>query len=256
METKNPDRERVMSLGEHLEELRQRIFKSLYILCIFMGVTLYYGKEIHVYFTQPYKNVLGQNATFYQIQLMAPFVIYLKTSFMLSILISIPFLLYLIWGFVSPAVSEQIDRLGKALVLLSTLLFWAGIYLCWATVFENFLEIFLVILRPEGINPSLPIDEYYDIFFNLHLIFGLSFQLPVVLILLSIIGIIHSNLLIEKWREIVLGLAVFSAVLSPGPDVISMLFLLIPLLVLFLLSIILIKFIERDNNDSIPKSSS
>lgn len=93
-------------------------------------------------------------------------------------------------------------------------------------------------------DPYLPIDEYYDLFFNLHLVFGASFQLPIVLILLGRIGFLSSRFLISRWREAVLIIAVVSAVLSPGPDVFSMLMLLVPLSFLFFLSAIIMKVLE------------
>nr|WP_210409424.1 twin-arginine translocase subunit TatC [Leptospira bourretii] len=237
-------REKYMSLGDHLEELRQRLIYSILVVSAFMVGTLYFGSEIHTFLIQPYKSVLGPDAHFFQIQLMAPFLIYLKTSFILSVLVSLPFLLYILWGFIAPAVDPRTEKWGKFIILFSTLLFWSGLALCWFTVFENFLRVFLVVLRPDGVDPYLPIDEYYDLFFNLHLVFGASFQLPIVLILLGRIGILSSRFLISRWREAVLIISVVSAVLSPGPDVFSMLMLLVPLSFLFFLSAIIMKVLE------------
>ncbi|AOP33854.1 translocase [Leptospira tipperaryensis] len=240
------DREKFMTLGDHLEELRMVLIRSLLLVAVIMGISLFFGEEIHRILAQPYKNVLGPQATFYQIKLMAPFMIYLKSSFMISILLGLPFVLFFLWGFVSPALDSKMDRYGKFLILFSTLLFWFGVWLCWTEAFENLLRIFLVNFRPPDIESRLPIDEYYEIFFNIHLIFGLSFQLPIVLILLGSLGIVRASFLISKWREAIIGLAVAAAVLSPGPDLISMLFLFVPLTILFAVSIVLMKVIERE----------
>lgn len=234
-----------MTLGEHLEELRQRLIYSILVVFSFMIVTLYFGSEIHSILISPYRNVLGPNAHFFQIQLMAPFLIYLKTSLLLSVLVALPILLYILWGFIVPAVDRRTERWGKFIILFSTLLFWSGLALCWFTVFEGFLRVFLVVLRPEGIDPYLPIDEYYDLFFNLHLVFGASFQLPIVLILLGRLGVLSSKFLFFRWRESVLIIAVVSAVLSPGPDVFSMMMLLLPLTFLFFLSAIIMMLMEK-----------
>lgn len=235
-----------MTLGEHLEELRQRLFLGIGILFTLTIIALIFGSEIHSYFISPYQRALGDpNAKFYQIKLMAPFLIYLKTAFLISLLVSFPILGYILWGFVAPALDPKTEKFGLYIIVFSTFLFWAGVVLCWFTVFETFLKVFLIVWMPEGVEARLPIDEYYDIFFNLHLIFGLSFQLPVVLVLLSKLGIIHSNFLIQKWRETILGLSVFSALFSPGPDVVSMLMLFFPLVVLFFVSIIFMKLTEK-----------
>lgn len=237
--------EKYMTLGDHLEELRQRILKGLLLIAGITIIGLFFGEQVHLIFTSPYKRVLGENATFYQIKLMAPFLIYLKTSFILAILIGFPFLLYLVWGFVAPALDDRSDRFGKWIVLSSTLLFWGGVALCWAGVFENVLRFFLTMFRPPDIDARLPIDEYYEIFFNIHLVFGITFQLPVVMILLGSFGILTTSFLLDKWREIVLGLSVIAAVMSPGPDIMSMMMLFIPLVILFFTSILVMKISEN-----------
>lgn len=237
-------REKYMSLGDHLEELRQRIIRGILSVLLVTIALLFFGEEVHTIFASPYKKVLGPNATFFQIKLMAPLLIYLKTSFIVGVLFCFPYLLFLLWGFIAPAVEAKTEKHGKLLILFATLLFWSGLAICWYTVFENFLRIFLVMFRPPDVDMKLPIDEYYDIFFNIHLIFGLSFELPVVLIILGRIGIISSNFLMNKWREATVILSVFAAVFSPGPDVFSMMMLFVPLLFLFFLSIGIMKFTE------------
>lgn len=234
-----------MTLGEHLEELRWVLIKSFLTLGIFMVISLVFANEIHTLFVKPYKRVLGENATFFQIKLMAPIMIYLKTSFFISLLISIPIQLNFLWGFIAPAVDKKVEIYGRYLILFSSILFWSGIAVCWFLVFDKFLEVFLTMFRPPDVEMKLPIDEYYDIFFNIHLIFGLAFQLPIVLIILSLLGIIHSNFLLDKWREAVLILSIASAVLSPGPDVFSMLMLFAPLLILYFASIFFMKLLEK-----------
>ncbi len=238
-------REKYMSLGDHLEELRQRLIHCILIVTIFTIGFMFFGSEVHTIFASPYKKVLGANATFYQIKLMAPMLIYLKTSFVLAILFSVPLLLYILWGFIAPAVDVSLERYGKFMIAFATLLFWSGLALCWFTVFENFLRVFLVMFQPPDIDTKLPIDEYYDVFFNIHLIFGLSFELPVVLILLGRLGFVSSNFLLAKWRETLVILSVFSAILSPGPDVFSMMMLFAPLIVLFFASILIMRITEK-----------
>lgn len=240
--SEEPEREKYMTLGEHLEELRQRILKGLLIVTILTVIGLFFGEELHKILSDPYKRVLGKDATFSQIKLMAPLMIYLKTSFTVALLISFPFLLFLVWGFVSPAMEEKMEKYGNFIIFFSTILFWFGVVFCWFTVFENMLKIFMVVLHPPDIDNKLPIDEYYDKFFSIHLIFGIAFQLPVVLVMLGHAGIISSKYLLSKWREVTLILSVASAFLSPGPDIFSMLMLFIPLLLLFFLSIFIIKF--------------
>ncbi|MBK6604882.1 MAG: twin-arginine translocase subunit TatC [Leptospiraceae bacterium] len=235
-----------MSLGDHLEELRQRLIHCILIVTVFTIGFMFFGSEVHTIFASPYKKVLGANATFYQIKLMAPMLIYLKTSFVLAILFSVPLLLYILWGFIAPAVDVSMERYGKLMITFATILFWGGLALCWFTVFENFLKIFLVMFRPPDIDMKLPIDEYYDVFFNIHLIFGLSFELPVVLILLGRLGLVTSSYLLAKWRETIVILSIFSAILSPGPDVFSMMMLFAPLLVLFFASILIMRITERN----------
>ncbi len=123
------EREKYMTLGEHLEELRQRIIKGLLIVSVLTVIGLFFGEELHKLLSDPYKRVLGENATFSQIQLMAPLMIYLKTSFMVALLISFPILLFLLWGFIAPAMDEKLEKYGNFIILFSTILFWFGIEL-------------------------------------------------------------------------------------------------------------------------------
>jgi sec-independent protein translocase protein TatC len=245
----NP-REKYMTLGDHLEDLRWVFIKIIITMIALMSVSLFFGREIHTIFVKPYKNVLGADATFFQIKLMAPVFIYLQTSFMVSLLFGFPFIFYFAWSFVSPALDSTTDKYGKFIILFSTILFWSGILVCWFTVFENLLEIFLVIFRPPDVDMKLPIDEYYDIFFNIHLVFGISFQMPIVLILLGRIGIIKSSFLINRWREATIILSVFSAFFSPGPDVFSMMMLFLPLMVLFFISLLIMRFSEKQEMEA------
>ena len=249
LEEYNP-REKYMTLGEHLEELRWVLIKSLITISLLMIGSLFFATELHTLFVRPYKNVLGKDATFFQIKLMAPIFIYLKTSFMVSLLFGFPIIFYYLWSFVSPALDQSTEKAGKFLILFSTLLFWSGILVCWLTVFENLLEIFLIIFRPPDVDMKLPIDEYYDIFFNIHLVFGASFQLPIVLILLGRLGILKSSFLISKWREATIIISVFSAFFSPGPDVFSMMMLFIPLMILFTVSLIIMVISEKKELES------
>ena len=241
-------REKYMSIWEHLEEFRIVLLKSLSFLAVCMGVTLFFSSDLYKVMVVPYKNVLGADAKFFQIKLMAPLVIYLKMSFLISLLITLPVILYLVWGFISPAVSEATEKYGRLIIGFSTFLFWAGIFVCWFTVFENLLKVFLVYYNPPDVENRLPVDEYFDIFFNFHIIFGLSFQLPVVLILLGKLGIISGRFLAEKWREATIIISIFSAVFSPGPDVTFMLMLFVPLEILFLISVFIMKVSEKNRD--------
>ncbi len=241
-------REKYMSIWEHLEELRIVLLKSLSFLAVCMAATLFFSTDLYKVMVVPYKNVLGADAKFFQIKLMAPLVIYLKMSFLISLLISLPVILYLVWGFISPAVSQATEKYGRLIIGFSTFLFWAGIFVCWFTVFENLLKVFLVYYNPPDVENRLPVDEYFDIFFNFHIIFGLSFQLPVVLILLGKLGVISGTFLAEKWREATIIISIFSAVFSPGPDVTFMLMLFVPLEILFLISVFIMKVSEKNRD--------
>ncbi|EMG01686.1 Sec-independent protein translocase protein TatC domain protein [Leptospira borgpetersenii str. 200701203] len=141
-ESVSRDREKYMTLGDHLEELRMVLLRSLLVIAVIMGVSLFFGEEIHKILAQPYKNVLGSQTTFYQIKLMAPFMIYLKSSFMISILLGLPFVLFFLWGFISPALDSKADRYGKFLILFSTLLFGSAFGFVGPRPSRIFLESF------------------------------------------------------------------------------------------------------------------
>lgn len=237
--------EKYMTVGEHLEELRQVFIRGLLALSLFMIFGMVFGEQIHEILTTPYRKALGnEEAKFFQIKLLAPFMIYLKSAFMLALLLSFPLQLYFLWGFVAPALDKATAKYGKYVILFSTLLFWLGVGLCWYGVYEKMLHFFLVTWQPPDMNPGLPIDEYFDIFFNLHLLFGLAFQLPIAMILLGRLGVLKSKFLFAKWREVTITLAISSAFFSP-PDIISLLLLFLPLELLFFISLLIMRITEK-----------
>jgi sec-independent protein translocase protein TatC len=213
------------------------------VLGVLTSLLLFFSSDLHRILSDPYKRVLGEKAMFFPIKLMGPFMIYLQASFVVALIASLPIILYFFWGFIVPAVSHEIEKSGKLVIIVSSLLFWAGVALCWFRIFESILYFFLVYINPPDVRQELPLDEYYSIFFMIHLLFGLAFQLPIVVVILGRLGIVHSSFFISRWRESTMVVAVISVLI--GPEIISSLILFGCLMVLFIGSVVFIRVAEK-----------
>ena len=140
--------------------------------------------------------------------------IYLKTFYTLPFFLVFHFSYIFFRVLSSPAVDVSMERYGKSMIA-----FCHFYFLEWGLLFAGLqclkiLRVFLIMFQLPDIDTKLPIDEYYDVFFNIHLIFGLSFELPVVLILFGRIGLVSSNFLLAKWRETIVILFFLSSPFS------------------------------------------
>lgn len=236
------EREAVMSLGEHLEELRIRILVSLGCIVIFSIVGGVFAQQIHAFLLQPY-----QDATEHPLLLQAvfgPIEVIIRIALLSGFIASFPFVLFIIWGFISPAVTRKAAILGNISVLISALLFYAGLAFAWVYVFPFSLHIMFTGFLPEGTIAQTSLEKYYSFLFLIHLGAGLLFQIPLLIVALGALGILTIAWHKKTWRYAVVMIFVFSAFVTP-PDPISMAILASPLIVLYILAIGIVWLIER-----------
>jgi sec-independent protein translocase protein TatC len=236
----------------HLSELRSRLLKSFFFLIILFVVSYIFSSEIYRFLVQPYADaVLAKNLDRRLIftALHEAFLTYLKVAFFASFFISSPFFLIQLWKFIAPGLYKNEKQALLPYLVATPILFISGGFIVYYLIMPLAIKFFLgfeTIAEPGVIAIQLEakVNEYLSLIMRLIFAFGISFQLPVILSLLAKIGIIDSEYLRQRRKYFVVIIFAMAAILTP-PDPITQIGLALPLLLLYELSIITVKFIEK-----------
>lgn len=224
-----PD-DKEMSLFDHLEELRERIFVSVFAVGAAIVGCFAFSKELVILLEAPVKS---QGVRFLQLGPGEFFFTTLKVSGYCGLLLGSPIILYEIIAFVLPGLTKSERRFLGPIVLGSSVLFYAGISFSYLILTPAALNFF--VSYAEGAVESLwSIDQYFEFVLVLMFSTGLSFQVPVIQILLGQVGLVSGDQMLSIWRYVVVGAVVAAAVLTPSTDPLTQLLLAGPLLGLYL----------------------
>ena len=231
------------SFISHLIEVRSRLLKIvIVILIIFLGL-FSFAEELYGWLAQPLLRYLPENASMIATQVASPFLAPFKLSIVLAIFIAVPFVLYQIWAFVTPGLYQNEQRLMLPLLISSTLLFYLGAafayYIIFPLVFQFFTSITL-----EGVTQMTDITNYLDFVLKMLIAFGLSFEVPIAIILLTRMGVVNIETLSEKRPYVIVGSFVVGMLITP-PDIISQVLLAVPVWLLFELGLVVAKLTIR-----------
>tara|TARA_B100002052_G_scaffold225195_1_gene207370 strand:+ start:680 stop:1450 length:771 start_codon:yes stop_codon:yes gene_type:complete len=236
----------------HLTELRQRLINSIIFLFILFVICYYFSEYIYGFLVSPYAQAVesdGSNRRLIFTALQETFLTYLKVSFFSAFFITSPFILMQVWKFIAPGLYKHEKSAIMPYLIITPILFLLGGMLVYYLIMPLAIKFFLS-FESAGLNTSLPIqleakvNEYLSLVMKLIFAFGLSFQLPVVLSLLARIGFVDSKFLKERRKYVVVIIFAAAAILTP-PDPVTQIGLAIPLLILYELSIISVKLIEK-----------
>lgn len=227
----------------HLLELRDRVLRVvLLVLLVFLGLFAF-ANDIYTMLAAPLLKHMPAGGTMIATEVAAPFLTPIKLTLMVSLLITLPFLLYQIWGFVAPGLYRNERRMVMPLIVSSTLLFFAGMAFAYYIVFPLVFG-FIIGVAPEGVAVMTDISKYLDFVLKLFFAFGVSFEIPIATILLVWSGMTTPERLAQKRPYVVVGAFVFGMLLTP-PDAISQTLLAIPMWILFELGIVLSRIYVR-----------
>lgn len=232
-------------LLDHLIELRGRLLRAVVALALAFFVCLYFAKDILAFLVQPLLDA-GQNRLIYT-KLYGQFFVELKVALWSAFFVSFPVIANQLWAFVAPGLYAKEKKAFLPFLLATPVLFLAGSALAYYVVMPTAFHWFLGFQgTPGGVTiDALPNSEdYLGLVMQFILAFGLSFLLPVLLLLLNIAGIVSREQLVRARRYMIVLAFVIAAVATP-PDVISQLMLAIPLVLLFESSLIAMRFVER-----------
>ena len=244
------------SFISHLVELRTRLLRALgAIAVVFIGLMFWPGPG-HIYdlLAAPLTAALPQGARMIATGVITPIVVPLKVTALAALMVALPYVLYQVWAFVAPGLYEHEKKLAVPLVVAGTLLFFCGVAFCHFFVFGQVFA-FIADFAPKSITPAPDIDAYFTFVLTMFLAFGVTFEIPIVVVLLVRFGLVTAEQLAE-WRSyVILGNAVVAAVITP-PDVVSMLALLIPMCLLYEAGLFVARFVSARAKEEVPSSPS
>ena len=225
----------------HLIELRTRLLRSIIAVFIVLLALIPFAKEIYGALAQPLVRVLPQGATMIATDVTGTFLVPLKVTLMAAFLLALPYVLYQAWAFVAPGLYHHEKRLVVPVLLSSFLFFLFGMSFAYFLVFPIAFGFFAG-YAPAGVQMMTDIDKYVSFVLTMFVAFGLTFETPVVVIVLVRLRIVSLEKLRGARPYVIVGAFVVGAVFTP-PDVISQLLLAVPLWLLFELGLVLARFV-------------
>ena len=218
-----------LSFVEHLEELRRRLIYCLVFISVFFFASLSFSKQILHFLTKDIDTLVYITPT-------EVFVSYLYISLVTSVALSLPVIFYNIWKFVWVALTERERKAAAVYIPLSAIFFLLGTAFSFYAVIPLALK-FLLSMAPEGIRPMLSVLKYISFIGMMMLVFGLAFELPMVLTLLTRLGIVNHIFLSRKRRHAILIIFIVAAIFTP-PDAFTQILLAVPLVLLYEIGIL------------------
>ena len=249
-------KEEPVSFVGHLSELRRRLIKSFIFLLLAFLLCYYFSSEIYSFLVKPYAEVLLENQLDRRLIFTAlheAFLTYLKVAFFASFFITSPIFLTQLWKFVAPGLYKNEKQALLPYLIATPLLFLLGGMLVYYLIMPLAINFFLSFesvadVGTIAIQLEAKVNEYLSLIMRLIFAFGISFQLPVILSLLARIGFIDSNYLKTRRKYVIVIMFAFAAILTP-PDPVTQIGLALPLLILYELSIVIVKNNEKKKNE-------
>ncbi|MGB0459150.1 MAG: twin-arginine translocase subunit TatC [Porticoccaceae bacterium] len=215
----------------HLLELRNRLLRVFIAVLVIFAVLFPFSEALYLYISEPLRDFLPSSSTMIATEVTSPFLTPFKLTLVSAMFISMPYTLYQLWAFVAPALYQQEKKVAVPLFCASVILFYTGMAFAYYLVFP-LVFMFFTSVAPEGISVMPDIRAYLDFVLKLFMAFGLSFQIPIAVVILSWIGTVNPNKLAKK-RPYVLVLCFVIGMLLTPPDIISQALLAIPMWLLF-----------------------
>jgi len=230
----------------HLVELSRRLKRVLaFVLVVFLCAAPF-ANDIYTFLSGPLLQHMPENSTMIATDVASPFFTPFKLALVASIFVSVPVILYHFWAFVAPGLYSQEKKMILPLLIASTGLFYLGVAFAYYVVFPLVFG-FLTAAAPEGVAVMTDIAKYLDFVLTLFFAFGLSFEVPIVTIVLVWVGLASPQSLAEKRPYVIVGAFIVGMFLTP-PDAISQTLLAVPIWMLFEVGLLFSRFFVRKEN--------
>jgi sec-independent protein translocase protein TatC len=238
----------------HLMELRDRLMRSLIAIGIVFVCLFPFASELYDVLAYPMMHTLPEGSKMIATGVITPFLIPVKIAAMVAFLVVLPYVLYQAWAFVAPGLYAHEKKLVLPLVVASTVLFVLGIAFCYFFVFGVVFS-FVNRIAPKSISVAPDIEQYLNFVLTMFLAFGVTFEVPIAVILLARMGVVTLEQLKNIRPYFIVGAFIVAAVVTP-PDVVSQLLLAIPMCLLYELGVFAARFFVRPPEDDDYRSPS
>lgn len=232
----------------HLVELRDRLVRAAIALIVVFLSLVYWAPDIYSILATPLIDALPKGTSMIATDVTAPFFVPMKVTMMVAFVIALPYILYQAWAFIAPGLYEHEKKLAAPIILSSFLLFLLGMAFAYLFVFPAVFK-FVAAYTPAGVQMATDIDKYLSFVMTLFLVFGLSFETPVVEMVLVRLGMVSIAKLRDFRSYFIVIAFVIAAIVTP-PDVISQFMLAVPMILLYELGIFMSRWITpREKSD-------
>lgn len=219
------------SFLSHLVELRNRLVHAFLAVIVVTVCLLPFASHLYDFLAAPMMHALPEGTRMIATGVVTPFLVPVKVVLLVALVVTLPYLLYQAWAFIAPGLYQHEKRLVLPLVVASTLLFLVGMAFCYFFVFGVVFK-FVYSIAPTSISVAPDIENYFNFAIGMFLAFGVTFEVPIVVIVLAKMGIVSIAKLREIRPYVIVGSFVVAAVVTP-PDAVSQLLLAIPLCLLY-----------------------
>jgi sec-independent protein translocase protein TatC len=227
----------------HLIELRDRLLRSILAVALVFLCLFPWAGNIYALIAKPMLKALPQGGQMIATEVTTPFFVPMKVTMMAAFVIALPFILYQLWAFVAPGLYANEKRLIGPLIIASTLLFLCGMSFAYFLVFPVVFG-FIIGIAPQGVAVMTDIGKYLDFVLTMFVAFGITFEVPVAVVLLVKIGVVSIAQLKQVRPYAIVGAFIIGAIFTP-PDVVSQIMLAVPLWLLYELGIVVAGIVSK-----------
>ena len=227
----------------HLVELRDRLLRALIAFAVVLLLLVPFASELYDLLASPMMSALPEGSKMIATGVITPFLVPIKVAMMIAFVITLPYTLYQVWSFVAPGLYNHEKQLVLPLVVASTVLFVVGIAFCYFFVFNTVFH-FINQIAPKSISVAPDIENYLSFVLTMFMAFGLTFETPIVVVMLTRMGVVTLEQLRSARPYFVVIAFVIAAVVTP-PDVVSQLLLAVPMCLLFEVGLFAARFVRK-----------
>jgi sec-independent protein translocase protein TatC len=230
-----------MSFFEHLAELRTRIIQSLMAIAIGSGVGIAVSKQFIRFIEAPMIKALADNHLNPYLYVNAPVAgvgLWINVGLVIGIGLAMPYVLYQVWLFVAPGLYKHERRALTSFIFFGTLLFLCGVAFAYFIMLPQMLDFLVKFTTGLSLQPLIDVDEYFSLILVVMVGIGAIFEMPVVVYILSLFGLVTPKFLVKNFRYAMLLITVAAAIITPTPDATTMLIFMVPMVALYFVSVL------------------